>query len=128
MDMQLQQSHVSPDGCLKFIVTRAPDGDLTLGFEGFAWHTHADILASIAGLHESVAVERFVSDLLTNRLIIAVATTLDGVRDVWITDDPASEFKYKPNTETLHFRLWNGASAEYFWSGKGSRDQVSFNQ
>ena len=42
--MAIVERHTSPDGLLELIVDRADDGDWTVGFDGFAWHTHGDIL------------------------------------------------------------------------------------
>jgi hypothetical protein len=43
------EEHRSPDGLLRFIVTRDEQGDISLGFDGFVWHTHADVLARRLG-------------------------------------------------------------------------------
>jgi len=73
------EEHVSPDGRLWFRVVTGDDGDVTLGFVGFPWHTHADILAATTGLPRAEAVRRFVSDLLSGvsavALSLAVATS-----------------------------------------------------
>jgi hypothetical protein len=41
----IDSDRVSPDGALRFLV-RSPDGDITLGFAGYPWHTHGDVLAT----------------------------------------------------------------------------------
>jgi hypothetical protein len=65
--------YVSPDGLLTFLVVRE-HGDVSLGFEGTPWHTHADILASLSGLSQEEVVSQFVTSLLENKRAIAVAT------------------------------------------------------
>jgi hypothetical protein len=100
--------YVSPDGSLRFLVVTADDGDVALGFQGFAWHTHADLLAAAACIPEAEAVGQFVEDLLGNRSVIAVSRVRGEVRDVWITDDPDSEFLDLLEGETIELRYWDG--------------------
>jgi hypothetical protein len=100
--------YVSPDDRLRFVVEQ--DGqDITLGFEGFPWHTHADMLASACGTSEALAVDRFVDDLLSDRCIIALSWISGTIRDVWITTDPPSDLRYGFDDEVLEFRYWSGA-------------------
>ncbi len=108
--MNVIEQHVSPDGLLKFIVWRRDDGDISLGFDGHDWHTHADLLASLSGLNESTAVRQFVDDVLSGRSIIAIARVGNVIRDIWVTDDSPPD-KYKPDDETIKFRYWDGSSA-----------------
>lgn len=42
--------YVSPDGQLRFVI-RASDDGLMLGFDGYPWHTHADLLAAAANIN-----------------------------------------------------------------------------
>jgi hypothetical protein len=109
--MQVVEQHTSDDGLLKFMVCRDDDGDMALGFEGFAWHTHADLLRKLYGLPHDDAVGCFIDDILEDRAIIAVCWLGDTIRDVWINGDPASESKYKPEGETIEFRYWSGCRA-----------------
>jgi hypothetical protein len=108
--MSIVERHCTPDGLLTLIVERHEEGDVSLGFEGFAWHTHADILASLSGLSSDDAVRRYVDDLLAERSVIAIARVGEEIRDVWVTDR-AFEDKYKPDGETLEFRYWNGLTS-----------------
>jgi len=105
--------HISPDGQLKFVVI-CPDGDLTMGFDGFPSHTHGSILANLSGQDAVVATERYVADLLGNVSVIAMTRVAGVLSDVWITDDPAEALascrKYGRPDETIEFRLWNGTS------------------
>ncbi len=110
--MSSARDYVSPDGRLRFTVHSDADGDVTLGFEVFPWHTHADLLAG-AGATESDAVEQFVQELLGNRSVIAISRIGGEVRDVWITYDPASESRYLSEGESVELRYWDGST----WSG-----------
>jgi len=103
--------YVSPDGQLRFLVT-CPDGDWTIGFDGFPWHTHASILAELSGRDEIAAIERFVADLTGNISVIVLRRRSGVITDVWTTDDPADELlgykRYGSPDETIEFRLWDG--------------------
>jgi hypothetical protein len=110
MATQIIEEHQSPDGLLRFMVSRDLDGDIALGFDGFPWHTHADILASLSGLSGNAPVRQFVDDLLNGRAIIAIARAGNTIRDVWVTDEPSPD-KYKPENETIEFRYWDGTPA-----------------
>jgi hypothetical protein len=101
--------HCTRDGLLTFIVVRSHDGDISLGFEGFPSHTHADILASLSGLPQAGAIRRYVDDLLAGRSVIAIARIGERIRDVWVTDGEFDD-KYKPDEETVEFRFWDGRS------------------
>jgi hypothetical protein len=103
----LDSDHVSPDGALRFLV-RSADGDITIGFDGYPWHTHGDVLAALSSVRPEDAAKRFVADLISNKLIIAVATVTGTVRDVWITDDLTNDLRRCPPEETIEFRLWDG--------------------
>ena len=107
--MSLTEEHVSPDGILRFVVLRE-DEDLSLGFSGYNWHTHADLLVGPYGASEEEAAARFVEDLLSDQLVIAMSRIGGVVKDVWITDDPTSELKYEPEGENTVFRYWSGRS------------------
>ena len=109
--MQTLEQHQSPDGVLQFIVLRDDDGDISLGFDGFAWHTHPEIF-SLDGETKDVAVRRFVDDLLAGRSIIAIARVRGQIRDMWVAED-ATPDKYKPEDEVIEFRRWNGAKVPH---------------
>ena len=57
--MNIIKEYASPDDQLKFVVAH-DEWDVSLRFEGFPWHTHADVLASTFGTSEELAVNRFV--------------------------------------------------------------------
>jgi hypothetical protein len=70
--MNTAQEHTTPDGALRFIVSY--DGvDTTLGFDGYEWHTHGDMLAAKYGLSEAAAIEQFLSDVVGGRAVIAIS-------------------------------------------------------
>ena len=106
--LHLIEEHRSPDGLLTFKVGRDDGGDYCLGFDGYSWHTHADILASLSGLGEAEATRQFVDDLVGGRAIIAIARVGGKIRDVWVADAPVAG-KYKPDDETIEFRFWDGS-------------------
>jgi hypothetical protein len=103
--------YVSPDGQLKFLIT-CPDGDWTIGFDGFPSHTHGSILAELSGQDEVTAVERVLADLIGNVSVIALTRISGELTDVWVTDNPEGALrdsgKYGQAGETIEFRLWNG--------------------
>jgi hypothetical protein len=110
--MNIVEEHTSPDGFLRLIVTRESGGDVAIGFDGYTWHTHADILASLSGLSESEAIQQFVEHIIGDDQIIAVSWVNGKVRDVRPTDDPKGEYTYKPPEELLEFRRWSGVTVE----------------
>jgi len=99
--------HISPDGTLRFIICRE-DNDVSLGFAGHPWHTHADLLVGTYGESEAIAIDHFVEDLLNDRSIIAVSRIGGVIQDVWITGEPLSELRYKAEDEDIEFRYWSG--------------------
>jgi hypothetical protein len=108
--MATVEEHVSPDSRFRFCVVSDSSGDLTLGFVGFPWHTHADVLASLSGLPESEAVRQYVDDLLGDRAVMAVWGVPGEVRDVWLSDDPTSDLAYPIDGEVIELRYWSGRS------------------
>jgi hypothetical protein len=109
------REYASPDGRLKFRVV-CPDGDLTMGFDGFPWHTHASILAGLYGLSEAEATDRLVAELVANVSVIAVQRIGGNMTDVWIAEDPAADLvsynRYGASDETIEFRRWDGTPVE----------------
>ncbi len=106
--MAIIEEHVSPDGRLRFVVVTDAEGDLALGFDGFHWHTHADILASLSGLSEPNAVRRYVDDLLGDRSVVALWGVPGEVRDVWVSEEPSRDAAYSIDGETIELRYWSG--------------------
>ena len=108
IEMVESEEHASADGLLTLAVESLKDGDVAIGFRGYPWHTHADILASISSMNETDAVRQFIDDVLNDRSLIAVLIIDDAIHDVWITDDPANDCKYKQSNEEIQFRYWSG--------------------
>jgi hypothetical protein len=112
----LVEEHVNSDGRLRFLVVTDNDGDVSLGFDGFPWHTHADILAATTGLTESEAVRRFVDDLVSGRSVIVLWSVGEELRDVWVSDDPIRDAAYPLPGESVMLRYWDGRA----WSAEPS--------
>ena len=107
--MPIVERHSSPDGLLQLIVDLADDGDWTIGFDGFEWHTHGDLLTWEHGGTPESASRAFVDGILASRLVIVISRVGDAVRDVWITYDPScDEMRYALPKEMIEKRLWNG--------------------
>lgn len=102
-------THVSPDGLLRLVV-RAAEGDVTIGFEGFSWHTHADILAAVHGMSQEAAVAHQVQQLLDNKQVIVISRRGEKVLDAWVTDDPEQELRHDSEEEQLECRYWDGTA------------------
>ena len=110
--MAVVERHTSPDGLLQLIVDRADDGDWSVGLDGFAWHTHGDLLAHDYGGSPDTAVRSFVDDIISSRRVIVISRIDGRIRDAWITDDPSfDEMKYADPNETIEKRLWSGQQA-----------------
>jgi hypothetical protein len=103
------ERHISPDGLLQLIVDRASDGDWTIGFEGYAWHTHANILNAWGydGTPEA-RIRAFIDDITNSRRLIAVRRTNQNVSDIFVPDDPGRIDRYAPENETTELRYWDG--------------------
>jgi hypothetical protein len=102
------EEHISPDGRLRLRVEASPDGDLAIGFDGYAWHTHADILAALSGLKEVDAVRTFVNDILKDKAVIALWSIAGELRDVWVSDEPSKAAAYPQGGEVIELRYWSG--------------------
>jgi hypothetical protein len=70
--MQQLSRHVSPDGLLTLVVVSDETGDVALGFEGYAWHTHANTLAALSETKQEGATGQFVDALLSSRAVIGL--------------------------------------------------------
>lgn len=104
--MKTLAKHVSSDGRLTLAVYEE-GGDVTLGFEGYPWHTHGDILA-VGGDDPVDAALAFTQALISDRLLIAISR-LRSERLVEITFDPSTDIKNARPGEDIEFRLWNGS-------------------
>jgi hypothetical protein len=109
--MGIVERRASDDGLLKLTICRENDGDAAVGFEGFAWHTHVDMIAACSDLGEADAIRRFIDVVLGDRSVIAVCRVGGEVRDAWVSDDPASDLRFRSEDETIEFRCWSGRRA-----------------
>lgn len=115
--MEIPERHTSPDDSMVLIV-ESVDNDFTIGFEGFSWHTHGDILDAwgYQGSPET-RTQSFINDVLESRRAIAIVKVDGIVCDICIPEDlfdrPLSTYfnKYAPPNETTEFRYWNGLRA-----------------
>ena len=103
------KTYTSPDGLLRLKVI-ADVSDVSVGFEGFSWHTHADILAAICKLPEADAVNQFVNAILHDKSVVAVSRRGAQITDIWISDDPGTELRRTLPGEVTELRYWNGTS------------------
>lgn len=101
-----QERYVSPDGELVFLVIY-DRGEYTMGFEGSVWHTHGDMLPGLPGLSIADDVRRYVSDLLHDRSIIAIADFDQDQLLIWI-EDPEREEAVAPRDPPPRRRYWSG--------------------
>ena len=109
--MRIVEEHQTPDGLLTFLVWEE-QGDTTLGFRGYQWHTHADILSECNGLPADVAIRRFVDALVRGEAVIQIVRVDGVIRDAAVLEADGSRIdKYKPDNETHEFRHWDGTAA-----------------
>jgi hypothetical protein len=106
--MTIIEQHVTPDERLRFLVIADADGDVLLGFEGYEWHTHADILAGLTGLSEAEATRQFVDHLLSDRSVIALEVVDGKTKEVWVADDPLEEATSPYRKQSIELRYWSG--------------------
>lgn len=107
------ESNVSPDGLLRLKVIRDVD-DTTLGFEGYPWHTHGDVIAGELeligerGVSPEDAACRFIQDVVSGRMPIGVVRVDGQITDVWASYLPNTDDPYRPDLEHLELRRWDG--------------------
>ena len=96
---------VSPDGAIALVIERTDD-DVSVGFEPSEWHTHGDILATQMEMDSAEsAVERFVAEVVENRVVLACHIENGKLAHVRPTTNPAKEVRRQ-----LLCRYWNGES------------------
>jgi len=106
----------TPDGSLELLVIREAD-EITVGFDSYSWHTHGDVLAAdygIAGVKVSSpeeAVQRFLSDLRSDRAPIIMCRKSGKVYDVYAAVSMPARDKYMEPGETAEIRYWSGRGA-----------------
>jgi hypothetical protein len=111
------ERHQSPDRQLTLLVDLTAD-DWTIGFEGYAWHTHGDILSTwgYAG-SPAEATKCFVADMIASRRPIVVRRIHGQVVDCFVPAEfnraeiNADVTKYGVLGETAEARYWDGRAA-----------------
>jgi hypothetical protein len=115
--MALVERHKSPDGLLELVVDLT-DGDWTIGFAGYPFHTHGDILVAWGYEGPPQAVTRmFVDDIISSRRPIVVWRKNGTIRDFDVP--PVLDrkrlaeniAKYGSPDESVEARYWNGQQA-----------------
>ncbi len=74
-----------PDGSLRLLVTK-PGGDLSIGFQGYGWHTHGSILAELSGQTEEEALGSFIRDIIEGVRKVYILKNKDVIVDVWVDE------------------------------------------
>ena len=105
---------LSPDKVLKLLVMKQ-DGGLSLGFEGYQWHVHGDmLLAEYEAETEDAAVGYFIHDLFTGARAVIIHKRGGGVVDISVGyrsdspfySDPRNDPYSKPD-ESVEVRRWD---------------------
>jgi len=107
--MATSKTYDTPDRTLRFQVVDADDGCIMLGFEGFLWHTHPDLLPETYQTPGREGIDRFVKDLLQNRIVIAVYRRNQTISDVRIAFHPEVHLRFKWEDEDIELRYWDGS-------------------
>src|SRR4051794_11547031 len=108
--MAIVERHTSPDGLMCLLVDSTA-GDWTIGFDGYSWHTHGEILDAWGYEGSPEAQTRaFVRDILGSRQVIAIVRTDGKVSNIIVPDDDLSGRplsvvfgEYAPPNQTTEF-------------------------
>lgn len=104
--MNRASRHVTPDG--RFALIHDPADDDVIGFEGYPWHTHLELLPGLDAEPEIQTMSQLIEALTERRLVLAAARTSGEIDDVWFTDDPESEVEGWEAPRTIELRYWDG--------------------
>ena len=108
----MTERYSTPDGLLTLLVQRDED-DVTIGFEGYPWHTHADIIADLHGHDDpESALQNYLDDLFHDRLPIVVWKKAGVLTDALVPDFPDEPIgqEHCDSDESFEVRLWSGFS------------------
>lgn len=102
---------VSPDRALRLLVARE-EGDFFIGFEGYEWHTHGDLLVKGDETQEE-AVGTFIQEILLGKWLIVIDKKGGSIRDISLDypedspnySDPADDPDREPD-ESFEVRRW----------------------
>jgi len=113
----VDESHTSTDGALTLLVLRA-DGDITIGFQGYPWHTHGDVLAGVyefmghGTMDPEGATTQFVYEILSNSRSIYLLRIDGKVAEAWPFDEMVDTPPQPKEGESIETRYWDiGANA-----------------
>ena len=97
----------SPDGVLVLIEEKEGE-DLMVGFEGYHWHAHSDMLIPLYGTTSEEAIRHFRDSILSDKEVIEIRKEGEKVLDIFVNPNPEQEDIYQPKEETKHLRYWSG--------------------
>lgn len=102
------ERHVSPDGVLELVIERLDNGVILIGFVGYEWHTHPNLLDRDEGATDDAALSAYINRLLNGVAVVGIRRRGGTIVDAWIMDDPAFEADTFLDGETLEMRHWDG--------------------
>src|SRR3954453_4418536 len=108
----MTERYSTPDASLTLLVQRDED-DITIGFDGHPWHTHADIIAELRGQQDpEKALQSYLDDLMHDRLPIVLWKKAGVLTHAFVPDYPDQpiSMKYCEPDESYEIRLWSGFS------------------
>ena len=106
--MSIVERYESFDRALRLVVDLTDD-DWTIGFDGFAWHTHGNILEAWGydGTPDAM-VHAFVQDIIGSCKEICVYRINGQISDITVPDDytdrPLANDRYAPPNESMESR------------------------
>ena len=115
----MTEHYSTPDATLTLLVQR-DDDDITLGFNGYTWHTHADIIAELRQQTDPEhALKSYLDDLFHDRLPIILVKKAGVLTEPYVPDFPEEpiETKYYEPDESYELRYWSGPSAQFVLPG-----------
>ncbi|MGI8436873.1 MAG: hypothetical protein ACR2NX_08205 [Chthoniobacterales bacterium] len=109
----MTERYATPDAGLTLLVQR-DDDDITIGFEGFPWHTHADIIADLRRQKDpESALQVYLDDLFHDRLPIVLVKKAGVLTEPFIPDFPSEpiDTSHSQPEETYEVRFWSGTQS-----------------
>jgi hypothetical protein len=106
----MTERYSTPDTTLTLLVQRNDD-DITIGFDGYPWHTHADIIADLRRESDpEAALQAYLDDLFHDRLPIVLMKKAGVLTQPFIPDFPDQPLnsKHFEADECYEVRLWSG--------------------
>ncbi len=108
----------SPDGLLTLVGIQDTDGDITIGFEGFYWHTHGDLLATPwldmqqEPLDPHDAAVAFISSIVTNQVPLVLHFISSKLKDVWGMGPGDMPPGHGAPDDSFEIRYWDGTQID----------------